>query len=56
MKFPKINTKIEEKWFCETDKLNRGQKGKEQTASRGEYKDVDVEDAKGHSFSTRSKI
>ena len=43
MRFPKINVKIE------------GRKGKEQTASSGVYKNVEVEDAEGDNFSTQSK-
>ena len=52
MKFPKINTKIKENGiFPRSDKLNRGKKGKEQTASREVYKDDEVEDAGGQFFS-----
>ncbi|KAF3511416.1 hypothetical protein F2Q69_00006580 [Brassica cretica] len=36
--------------FLQSHKLDRGQKGKEQTASRGVYKDVEVEDAGGQFF------
>ena len=38
-----------------SEKLDRGQKWKEQTASRGVYKDVEVEDVDGRNFFTQSK-
>ena len=56
MKFPKIIQRSKKNGiFPRSDKLDRGQKRKEQTASRGVYKDVEVEDAEGGNYSTKSK-
>ena len=41
--------------FSRSDKLDRGQKGKGKTASRGIYKDAEVEDAERGNFSTQVK-
>ena len=45
----------EDKYEVSKDKPDRGQKGKEQTVSRGVYKDVEGEDPGGHNFSTQRK-
>ena len=42
-------------YFREVIDLTEGRKGKEKTASRGVYKDVEAEDAGGRNFSTQSK-
>ncbi|KAF2557428.1 hypothetical protein F2Q68_00016790 [Brassica cretica] len=42
-------------YFREVINLTEGRKGKEKTASRGVYKNVEVEDAEGDNFSTQSK-
>ncbi|KAF3585887.1 hypothetical protein F2Q69_00030634 [Brassica cretica] len=42
-------------YFREVINLTEGRKGKEKTTSRGVYKNVEVEDAEGDSFSTQSK-
>ena len=43
------------KYFREAINSTEGKKGKEQTASRRVYKNVEIEDAEGGNFSTQSE-